>query len=99
MVFWKLLCSVWAYINDYRGCRWTFSWNVQEDFPKDLTGTGIFSCMRQPQYNYKRKVSSLLEKISENKISGQGHPSPMAARLIFKLCAWNAGLVDWNDIY
>ena len=40
----------------------------------------------------------LLEKGTEDKLSGKGYASPIVTRSIFLLYAWNEGLVDGTDI-
>ena len=43
-------------------------------------------------------VSPSLQKVTEDKIVGQGNTTPMVARSIFALYACNAVLVDGTDI-
>ena len=56
MVFWKLICSIWASKNDCCECRWIFCLNFQRELPRNFTNPVICSCNRQPQGNYKLRV-------------------------------------------
>ena len=75
-----------------------FFWNVQEDFPRDLTNPSTFSFKRQPQGNYKLRVSLVLEKLQKINPVDKGSLRQWLQGVLFALYDWNEGPVDRTEI-